>query len=160
MNDAGSTLDVDIRALWAMGGMVFRYWYWGFGLLIKPLLIRFLTQRTWAQCALLGTAMHLGGSLLVAVFRLPIALLVSLLVTESLLKQILGASHLGVIGWICPALVLTLFASAADAMVLSKVLKLPIHRRSLGAILLANAICVLAAGFLLVTWAVAHPPEA
>ncbi len=150
--------EVDIRALWISYIAVFRYWFVGIGLIAKPLVVRFVLNLPWATSFGTGSAMHLVASIVVAFF--PVALLLSLGLTEGLMRHVAGMENLGLISWICPVVVFATVATISEALLLSFVFKGKASRKLLLSLLVANTVCTLMAGYMLIAFVTAHPPEA
>lgn len=158
MNEIAPAMDIDIRSLWALGRTAFLYSILVTGLLVKPVVVRRVTHQAWPASMLGGFALTISGSVLVAV--VPISFIRSLVLTEVLLKGFAGRGRLGVIAWVCPAVVSVLVASACDMVIMFRVYGQKISRRLSSLTLFANAICFLAAAYVLFAYVDGHPPEA
>lgn len=102
--------------------------------------------------------MTLSGLLLVAVY--PVWIAFSGIVTELLLRGSFGMTNLAVIDWVSPAALSILTATVVDISVLSLAFRQKVGKRLLFAILTADALCILVAGYMMVSYGAVHPAVA
>ena len=150
--------DVDIRAVWLIGRAVFRYWFLGAGMLLKPAVLLWRARLPWARAIFTGIAMSLSGFLFIVVF--PVGAILSLILFEVLLKPVVRIDQFGAITWILPAVISAAIGTLLDVLVFFLCFRRKISRALLFALLLVNAFSLALAAYRLVAYVDAHPPEA
>jgi uncharacterized membrane protein len=144
-------LNIDVRAVWAMGRGVFATWFTSTALIGMFFFVRKTTQLTRTKCVTAAIATTAMSWLLVAAVPLP-------LLASGLMEEILHG-HGEPVSWVFALIASAIIGTASGCAVLA-VFRQRITGSGVAILFALNLFCVGLTFYRIVAQLIAHPPQA